>query len=111
MPPLHHLHDTPFHHLCGVELVHRIIAVFDRPFGDLAPFGMQQVGNRLERRGLARAIAAQQGRDTALGHLQAHALQHQNDRVIDHLDIIDLKKGLDLRVGRWGGIQHGCLFH
>ncbi len=73
-----------------------LAAIGDRAFGHLAAFGMQQVRNGLQRRGLARAIAAQKRRDPALGHRQADAFQHEDDVIVDHLDIVDLKQRLGL---------------
>jgi hypothetical protein len=66
------------------------------PLGDLAALGIQQVRDRLQRGGLARAVAAQQRGDAALGHAQLTRLQHEDHVVVDHLDVVDRKQGLGL---------------
>ncbi len=43
----------------------------DRALGDLAALGMQQVGDRLQRRRLAGAVGAEQRDDAALRHVRA----------------------------------------
>ena len=43
----------------------------DRALGDLAALGMQQVGDRLQRRGLAGAVGAEQRHDAALAARRA----------------------------------------
>ena len=60
-------------------------------------------GNLVEKRCLARPVAAQKCCDTALGYVQANAFQYQNDVIVDHLDIVDLKQGL----GGFSGVKHG----
>jgi hypothetical protein len=78
-------------------------AILDRAFGDLAALRFQQVRNGLERGRFARAIAAQKRSDPALGHAQADTFQHQNDVIVDHLDVVDLEQGLGLgRVSNMG---------
>ena len=62
---------------------------YDRALGDLAALGVQQVGDRLQRGGLAGAVGAEQRHDAALRHRQRHALEHQDDVVVDHLDIVE----------------------
>ena len=61
----------------------------DVAFGDLAALGAQHAGNRLQRRGLARAVATEQRRDAARLRLERYAPQHQNDAVVDDLDVVD----------------------
>ena len=84
----------------------------DVALGDLAALGAQQVGDRLQRRRLAGAVGAQQGHDAALRHRQRHALQHEDDVIVDHLDVGDvddvgrarsLRRGGDLRVASCPG--------
>ncbi len=102
MPPFHYLHHALFDQIRGHEILYPLTAVGDRTLGHLATLGFQQVGNRLERCGLARAIAAQEGRYSAFGHVEADTLEHENDVIVDHLDVVDLKQGLVA----WGSIQH-----
>jgi hypothetical protein len=97
MTALHHLNDTLFHKVGWHQILHAFAAIHDAALGDLAPFGFQQVRHRLERRRLARANAPQKGGDPAFRHLQADTFQHKDDVIVDHLDIVDLKKGLVTR--------------
>ena len=62
---------------------------FDAALGDVAAFRAQQVGDRLERRGLAGAVGAEKSDDAPLGNRQRHATQHQDDVIVDHLDVVD----------------------
>ena len=61
----------------------------DRALGHLAALGMQQVRDRLERGGLAGAVGAEQRHDAAARHLERDALEHQNDVIVDDLDVVD----------------------
>ena len=62
--------------------------------GDVAALGLDEVGDRLQRRRLAGAVGAQQRDDATLPHFQRHALEHQNDVVVDDLDVLDRKDRL-----------------
>ena len=79
----------------------------DRALGDLAALGAQQVGDRLQRRRLAGAIGAQQRGDATGRHRQRHALQHQDDVVVDHLDVVHREDGRAL-VAEGSGISRLC---
>jgi hypothetical protein len=77
-------------------------AKLDRPFGDLAPLGLEQVGDRLQRRRLAGAVGAEQGDDLAFRHRQRDPFEHQDHMVVDHLDVVhrkDCSAGCVLRGG------------
>ncbi len=89
MPPLHDLDEAASHHIGGIEAVDARPGKGDRALGHLAALGPQQVGDRLEAGGLAGAVGAQQRDDAALRHRQRDALQHQDDVVVDDLDIVD----------------------
>ena len=65
----------------------------DRALGDLAALGVQQVGDRLQRRGLAGAVGAEQRDDAAPRHVERHALQHEDDVVVDDLDVVEREDG------------------
>jgi hypothetical protein len=47
-----------------------------------------------KRGGLARAIATQNGHNPTLGHLQRHALEHQDHVVVDDLDAVDVENNV-----------------
>jgi hypothetical protein len=61
----------------------------DTALGDLTSLALQQVGNCAQGGGLARAIAAQEGHNATLWHLQGHAFEHQDDVVVNHLNTVD----------------------
>ena len=106
MPAFHHLDDPLLDQNGRVQIRYRCAAIQDAAFCHLAAFGMQQIGDRLQRCRLASAIAAKKGGNATFWHLQRYALQHQNDVIVDHLDIIHIEKGFCLRLV----IQHDRLF-
>ena len=59
---------------------------------DFAVLGLEQARDRLQRRRLAGAVGAEQRHDRALRHLEAEAAQHQDDLVVDHLDVADAEQ-------------------
>ena len=61
----------------------------DGAFGHLAALGGQKIGDRLERGRFAGAVRAQQRHDLALGNLERHPFEHEDDVIIDHFDIVD----------------------
>lgn len=61
----------------------------DETVRHLAVLGRKKTGNGLERRGLAGAVVSENRHDLPLAHLQRHPFQHQNDVVVDNLDIVD----------------------
>ena len=92
----------------GDSVLHLVAVEHDRALGDLAALGMQQVGDRLQRRGLAGAVGAEQRHDAALRHVERHALEHQDDVVVDHLDIVDAR-GCCLRAAAARGLRRPVL--
>jgi hypothetical protein len=97
---LHHLDAAAPHHFVGRERLHLGAVEHDRAFGHFAAFGVQQIGDRLERRGLAGAVRAEQRDDAALLHRQRHAFEHQNDAVVHDLDIVEREDGVGRRLRR-----------
>ena len=75
----------------------------DRALRDIASLGMQQIGNRLQRRALTGTVGAEQRHDAALGNGERDALQHQDDGAVDHLDVVHREEC----VGRGGGCGRG----
>ena len=55
----------------GEQLVDALALEHDRALGDLAALGVEQVGDRLQRRGLAGAVRAEQRHDAAARHGRA----------------------------------------
>ena len=84
---LHHLEDAAADDLVGIDAVDALAVEDDLAAGDFAVFGLEQAGDRLQRRRFAGAVGAEQRHDRALRHLEAQAAQHQDDVVIDHLDV------------------------
>jgi hypothetical protein len=101
MPALHHLTHAAADEVVRCPPVDALAAVFDRAFRDIAALGVQQVRDRLKRRRLARAVRAEQRDDAAFGHVERHAAQHEDDVIVDDLDVVDRKRnrsrGLRLR--------------
>ena len=64
---------------------------------DRAVLGLQQAGDRFERGRFAGAIGAEQGDDLAFRHLEAEAAQHQDDVVVDDLDVVDREQAVSGR--------------
>jgi hypothetical protein len=93
MAPLHHLDAAPSHELVGGARMHLFAVEDDGAFGYFATLGGQKIGDRLERGRFAGAVRAQQRDDLALGNLKRHALEHEDDVIVDHLDIVDGKDG------------------
>ena len=89
--PLHHLHHAALHQIGGRQVLNAFAAQFDAAFGDRAALTGQQVADRPQGRGFARAVAAQDGHNLALWHLQRHALEHQNHMVVNNLDAVDIE--------------------
>ena len=101
MAAFHHLDAAAPDQIVGRAVVHLGAVEQDRALGDLAAFGMQQIGDRLQRGGLAGAVGPEQRHDAALRHVERHALEHQNDAVVDDLDVAHREKRL-LGGGRCG---------
>ena len=70
MPPFHDLHHAALHQIGRAEVFDPLAMQFNAAFGDLAAFAFEQIGNSAQGGGFARAIAAEQCHDAALGHLQ-----------------------------------------
>jgi hypothetical protein len=83
----------------GREVFDALAAQLDAALGDLAALGLEQVGDGAQRGGLAGAVAAQNGRDLAFGHVERNALEHQDHVVVDDLDAVDVEN--DVGVCSW----------
>ena len=87
----------------------------DRALGDIAALGPEQVGYGLERRRLAGAVGPQQSDDATLRHFERDTLEHQDDVVVDDLDVIDKERRRRLGTGRRflvlgrDGLAHGAI--
>ena len=73
--PLHHLDDAAAHEVARREPVDSLAPEVDLAPGDVAAFDAQQVGDRLERGGLAGAVGPQKSDDRSLGDGDGDAAQ------------------------------------
>jgi hypothetical protein len=89
MPAFHDLHHAALYQLGRIEPVDAIAAILDAALGDFATLRVQQVGDRLEGGGLARAVRPEERDDAALRHFERNALQHEDHVVVDNLDVVD----------------------
>ena len=101
---LHDLDAAAADELAGREPVDARAHELDGALRHLAALRQQQVGDGLQRRRLAGAVGAEQRHDGALGHGQRHALQHEDDVVVDHLDVVERE---DRRGRILGGMGSG----
>src|SRR5262249_39915605 len=101
-------HAEP-HELVRRQTVDPPALEFDRTLGDVAALRTQQVGDRLERGRLSRAVRPEQRHDLSPRHLERYALQHQDHVVVDDLDVVDgqVRRGRRRRYGRYGGDYGG----
>jgi len=88
-PSLEHLGHAELRHVERAHAVDALVAERDGALGDVAAFRAEHAGDGLERGGLAGAVGAQQRGDGARLHLERHAPQHQDDVVVDDLDVVD----------------------
>ena len=61
----------------------------DGALGDVAALGAQQARDGLERGRLPGAVGAEQRRDLALAAADGHALEHEDDAVVDDFDVVE----------------------
>ena len=90
----HDLHHPPVDQVCRREIFNAFAAQLDAAFGHFAAFALQQVGDRAQRRGLARTVATQQGHDALFRHLQGHALEHQDHVVVNDFNAVDVQNNV-----------------
>ncbi len=101
---LEDLHQAELGHLMRAHAIDALVAELDGALGDLAALGAQHTRYRLQGRRLAGAVGAQERGDAALADVDRHALQHQDDPVVDDLDIVDrqhAKNGRRLSMDDW----------
>ncbi len=102
-PSLHHLNAAAPHHIVWRQGLHFDAVEQDRALGDLAALRMQQIGDRLQRRCLARTIGAEKRYNSTPRHIQRYTLQHEDNVIVDNLDIVDRQKQRS-RFCRHGGL-------
>src|SRR5215469_8572462 len=89
MAPLHHLDAATSHELVWRARMHLFAVEDDGAFGHFATLGGQEIGDRLERGRFAGTVRAQELDDVAPGDLKRHALEHEDDVIVDNVDIVD----------------------
>ena len=90
---LHHLKDAAADDLVGIDAVDALAVEEDFAARHFAVLGLEQAGDRFQRRRFAGAIGAEQRHDRSLRHVEAQAAQHQDHVVIDHLDVAHREEG------------------
>ena len=108
-PALHDLDAAAADQVVGRARVHLLALEQDGALGDLAALAVQQVGDCLERGGLAGAVGAEQRHDAAGRHFQRDALQNQDDVAVHDLDVVDDEDRLAGFRLRGGGDCHRAL--
>ena len=76
----------------GIEPIDALAVRTDRALGHVAALGAQQVGDRLQASWSCRRRWRRAARRCRLRHRQRHALQHQDDVVVDDLDVVDARE-------------------
>jgi hypothetical protein len=94
-----HLNDAALDHLVRRQVVEPVAVELDAALGHPAAFGAEDARHRLQGGGLAGAVGAEQRRDASVLGAQGHAPQHQDDAVVDDLDIVECEHG-DLAANR-----------
>src|SRR5947207_1883800 len=89
VPPFHHLDDAAPDHLGGVAPVDGLALELDPALGHLAALRAEEPRDGLERGGLAGPVGPEEGHDAPLGYPERDPLQHEDDVIVDHLDVAD----------------------
>src|SRR5262245_13866442 len=97
VPSFHHLDAAAPHQFVWGKVLNFAAFEYDRTFGDITTLGMQQIGDRFKRRGLSCAVGAKQGHDAARRNVEGNSLEHKDNVIVDHLDIIHREDDLAFR--------------
>src|SRR6266446_1755484 len=89
VPAFHHLHDAPPDDLRRVLSLDGLPEKLDAALAHVSPLRPQQSRDGLEGGALAGPVGPEEGDDTSLGDGERHPLQHEDDVIIDHLDVVD----------------------
>ncbi len=93
VPALHAQAHTQLDPLRGVHPGDVLPLEGHRSVGHLAALTRQQTGDRLERRGLAGPVRAEQRDDLAFRDCQGEPAQDEDDVVVDDLDVVEGEEG------------------
>src|SRR5262249_4292352 len=102
MAALHYLDEATPDRLGRREPVNVLTSEFDAALGDVAPFRAEQIGAGLEGRCLAGAVGSEEGDHVPLGTRHRHAAKHQDNVIVDHLDVVNHKQR---RCGHRGALE------
>src|SRR5437762_1705948 len=83
----------------GASPIDALTAQLDRALGHLAALGAKQARDGLERRRLPRPVGAEQGSDAALADVERHALEDEDDAVVDDFDVVQRQHRIRSRRG------------
>ena len=102
VPAFHHLHDAAPDDLRRVFSLDGLPEKLDAALAHVSPLRPQQSRDGLEGGALAGPVGPEEGDDASLGDGERHPLQHEDDVIIDHLDVVD-------REQRRSRVAHGFL--
>ena len=91
---LHDLEDPAPHDLVGIERVNLLVTERDRSATHLAVVRLEQSGDGLECRGLTRTVRTEQGHYLMFLDTQGEPFEHEDDVVVDDLDVVQLEHGV-----------------
>ena len=63
----------------------------DMPVRRAAAFGMQEIGNRFQRRRLARPVGAEQRDDLSAPDIQVYAMERPHGAPVDRVDVANIE--------------------
>ena len=87
MAAFHHLHHAAANQFGGRQPVDAFAPELDGAFGNLSPLGAEDVGDGFDGGGFAGTVGAHQSNDSAFGHIQRNAFEHEDDVIVNHLDV------------------------
>ena len=88
-PSFEHLGNAAAHDLVRCQTVEPSTVEFNRAPRHLTALCLQDSGDRLQRGRFPSAISAEQGRNRPLFGAERDALEHEDDIIVDDLDIVD----------------------
>src|SRR5262249_4146327 len=84
----HDLHDAAATDVLRVQAVDATAHELDAAVGHAAVLGLEQTGDRLQRRGLPRPVGPEERHDLPLGDLERQPFQDEDDVAVDDLDVV-----------------------
>jgi len=87
------MHQPARDNAFGLHATDLRACVFDLAFFDFSILEVQDAGDRLEHRRLARPVGTEQGDDLPLVDLEGDVPQGLDGAAIDHLKVVDRQQG------------------